>query len=158
MLSSAMTRSLDFLVALFTDFSPIFGGPGGAAESESPAERRSSRHQENWFLSRLQSTFSPNASPNRRRCNSDASACHILCLSQFYCHHFITRPVGLISLCVYFLSLPQFGGQSTDKESRRHESGSRGGLLWHELGGPEPELWPRRRWKGAEHQHGGHVH
>lgn len=88
MLSSAMTRSLDFLVALFTDFSPIFGGPGGADESESPAERRSSRHQENWFLSRLQSTFSPNASPNRRRCNSDASACHILCLSQFYCHHF----------------------------------------------------------------------
>lgn len=59
---------------------------------------------------------------------------------------------------VCLFSLFQFGGQSTDEESRRHESGPRGGLLWHELGGPEPELWPRRRWKGAEHQHGGHVH
>lgn len=80
MLSSAMTRSLDFLVALFTDFTPIFGGPPGADGSVSPTDRRASRTQENWLLSRLQATFSPSASPNRRRCNSDASACHILCL------------------------------------------------------------------------------
>lgn len=82
MLSSAMTRSLDFLVALFTDLTPMFGGSAEDADAESGTERRASRNQENWLLSRLQSTFSPNATPNRRRCNSDASATHILYLSS----------------------------------------------------------------------------
>lgn len=84
MLSSAMTRSLDFLVSLFTDFTPIFGGPAGDEDAVSPTERRTSRNQDNWLLARLQATFSPNSSPHRRRCNSDASASHILCLSLDY--------------------------------------------------------------------------
>lgn len=99
MLSSAMTRSLDFLVALFTDFSPMFGGsPDDAGGDGSTAERRASRSQDNnWLLSRIQATFSPSSS--RRRCNSDASITHILCLSDWT----VSNLVRFVNPCVCVL-------------------------------------------------------
>lgn len=118
MLSSAMTRSLDFLVALFTDFTPIFGGPPGADGSVSPTDRRASRTQENWLLSRLQATFSPSASPNRRRCNSDASACHILCLPPPSKVHRL--PQGLIA---HGASSPSFYRSSSSASQQTKSPG-----------------------------------